>query len=239
MTGNGGRTLYAHHDHNMSAVDAPSKTVTQNTHGDGTILVNDRHSPASPASPSPTLGAKARGQAGEVLDFRATIKGHPTAKADRPSPTVRGGGEGHSAPEVLMEAKAPKRVGQGNRVGNSAAAACTVTAKPARVGAGESHVLDWPWGRPSTTIQRDERIPPPGHHDEYSTRSMPNAVVLSELAATILQGFPESWNFCGATKAARWSQLGQAMPPPLAHAVATSVVEQLARTESKRKAVAK
>lgn len=57
--------------------------------------------------------------------------------------------------------------------------------------------------------------------------SLPDAIILSELAATILQGFPESWVFSGATKKTRWSQIGQAMPPPLAEAVARSVAAQM------------
>ena len=57
-----------------------------------------------------------------------------------------------------------------------------------------------------------------------------DAVVISEKAAAILQGFPDDWTFCGSSKKARWSQIGQAMPPPLAHAVAKSVVEQVKAT---------
>jgi len=76
-------------------------------------------------------------------------------------------------------------------------------------------LLAWPWDRPATTIARDDRIPPPGHHSGNAYMSHPNAVVLSEKAAAILQGFPPGWTFAGKTKRARWSQLGQAMPPPL------------------------
>ena len=61
--------------------------------------------------------------------------------------------------------------------------------------------------------------------------SLPDAIILSELAATILQGFPPDWIFAGRTKKTRWGQIGQAMPPPLANAVATSVAEQLRATE--------
>jgi DNA (cytosine-5)-methyltransferase 1 len=61
--------------------------------------------------------------------------------------------------------------------------------------------------------------------------SSPNAIVLSERAAAILQGFPEDWLFAGATKKACWSQIGQAMPPPLAHAVARAVVDAMARAD--------
>jgi site-specific DNA-cytosine methylase len=77
-----------------------------------------------------------------------------------------------------------------------------------------------------TTIQKDDRIPPPGHHDEKwdgGTRSLPNAVKLSEKAAAILQGFPDDWLFAGDTKKARWAQIGMAMPPPLAAAMARSI----------------
>jgi DNA (cytosine-5)-methyltransferase 1 len=111
-----------------------------------------------------------------------------------------------------------------------------VTTKGDGRGAQGACVLEWPWNRPATTIARDERIPPPGHHDAYSIQSHPNAIVLSERAAAILQGFPEDWLFSGDTKRARWSQIGQAMPPPLAHAVATSVVAQMARARREKAA---
>lgn len=70
----------------------------------------------------------------------------------------------------------------------------------------------------------------PGHHSAgtgHCTQHGPNAIVLSERAAGILQGFPDGWMFSGDTKKARWSQIGQAIPPPLAHAVAAAVAEQM------------
>lgn len=87
-------------------------------------------------------------------------------------------------------------------------------------------LLEWPWDRPATTVHCDPRIMPPGHH-EGSDMSRPNAIVLSERAAAILQGFPDGWKFVGATKRSRWAQIGQAMPPPLAEAIARSVRAQL------------
>jgi site-specific DNA-cytosine methylase len=103
----------------------------------------------------------------------------------------------------------------------------TIQARTDRVGSG-SPVLEWPWERPSTTVTSRPGLPPPGHHDEsFAIMSLPDAIILSELAATILQGFPQGWVFAGKTKLARWSQIGQAMPPPLAHAVAASVAEQM------------
>ena len=56
---------------------------------------------------------------------------------------------------------------------------------------------------------------------------MPNAIVLSEIAAMILQGFPPGWKLCGATKKARWSLLGQAVPVAVARAVGRAVAGQL------------
>jgi site-specific DNA-cytosine methylase len=38
-----------------------------------------------------------------------------------------------------------------------------------------------------------------------------------------LQGFPPGWRFEGKTKAARWAQIGMAMPPALAAVVARAV----------------
>jgi|HubBroStandDraft_1064217.scaffolds.fasta_scaffold56191_4 site-specific DNA-cytosine methylase len=53
--------------------------------------------------------------------------------------------------------------------------------------------------------------------------------VTCDLVRRLRQGFPESWVFFGKTKASRWSQIGQAMPPPLAAAVASSIAAWLAR----------
>ncbi len=84
-----------------------------------------------------------------------------------------------------------------------------------RAGQGEATLL-WPWDRPGTSIKSDDRLAQPGHHDGWP---MANAVVLSEKARLILQGFPEDWVVVGRTKGSRDSQIGQAFPPPFAEAV--------------------
>jgi DNA (cytosine-5)-methyltransferase 1 len=111
--------------------------------------------------------------------------------------------------------------------------AYTITSK-AEQGAQGGAVLQWPWDRPATVVQGDPRLAPVGHHNS-SYRSAPNAIVLSERAAAIIQGFPDSWTFVGKTKRSRWSQIGMAMPPPLAEAVGRSIVRWL--ISSQRKAV--
>lgn len=66
--------------------------------------------------------------------------------------------------------------------------------------------------RPARTITARER-----HHENGF---MSQGVILSERARAILQGFPEDWVFIGKTKKSRDGQIGMAMPPPLAEAVA-------------------
>lgn len=218
---------------------------------------------------------------------------------------------------------------QGSRTGDPDAPGATLTAKQARVGAGEAHVLAWPWHRPATTVHSDPRIAGPGHHDS-SWMSAParnhdrhpsseidepaklipasrpgnggavlkthpkhpinqhdepsftvcakdtggaqgakvmawpwerpstavcaetpkigaagrsgshgepqgaNAIVLSEQAAAILQGFPPGWVFAGKTKRARWEQIGQAVPVAVAAAIGRSVADALAAIPSRR-----
>lgn len=183
----------------------------------------------------------------------------------------------------------------GSRTGDPEAPGATLTAKQARVGAGEAHVLAWPWHRPSTTVHADPRIAPPGTHDR-SWMSAParnhdrhpsseldepsftvcskgtggaqgakvmawpwkrpstsvcaetpkigaagrsgshgetqgaSAIVLSEQAAAILQGFPPGWHFAGKTKRSRWEQIGQAVPPAVAAALGRSVAAALRAT---------
>lgn len=96
----------------------------------------------------------------------------------------------------------------------------------ARAGKGATTMVstEWPWDRPATTVQCDARLGSPGHHDpEVSNSQHQEAIVLSERARLILQGFPETWTICGRTKRSRDSQIGQAIPPPLAEAVARSI----------------
>jgi len=193
------------------------------------VLQNDRHPPARPGAPAPTIGAKDRGQ-GTVL--RVEDPNRPPHDPDKPIRTITAAGRGH---QNLISA----RVSQAMRIGAVDKPGDTITAAPARVGTGSGHVVEWPWNRPATTVHADPRTPPPGHHEaEYSIMSHPNAIVLSERAVAILQGFPETWVFAGETKRARWSQIGQAMPPGLAQAVAESIVAQMAAADDEGKGAA-
>lgn len=143
-------------NHRPSQASQPSRTLTRNTHSDGSLLVVPHH----PISPD----------------------------AHGLSRTVR-------------------------------AASATTPDK----------ILAWPWPRPATTVTCRAGLPPPGHHPESGSIMfpMPGTIKLSERAAAILQGFPESWHFAGKTKRARWAQIGMAMPPPFAEAVARSIASRV------------
>lgn len=171
-------------NHRPSTTDRPAKTITRNTHSDGTLLIHERH---------------------------------PFSELDEPARTITAA-SGTTGGKVLC---------QGKRVGTASRPARTVTSTLARVGAGGAVTLEWPWDRPSTTILSDPRLSSPGHHSIHRGRSTvhgPNAIVLSERAAKLLQSFPDEWIFAGETKKKRWAQIGMAMPPLLAYAVAQSVI---------------
>jgi DNA (cytosine-5)-methyltransferase 1 len=166
-------------------------------------------------------------QLGKPVRVSRRTEGHPPNTPDAPSSTIRSstirsGGDGHSAPQVLLaHARHP--------ISTPDAPSYTVTTKGAGRGAqGACVVGGWPWDRPATTVMSDPRIPPPGHHGT-SFLTGANAIVLSERAAAVLQGFPDGWTFEGKTKRSRWAQIGMAMPPPLAAAVAQSVAEALSK----------
>jgi DNA (cytosine-5)-methyltransferase 1 len=85
----------------------------------------------------------------------------------------------------------------------------------------DEHILTWPWDRPSTTVCAEiSKIAPA---KKSGGQFGPDAIVLSEEAAALIQGFPRDWRFVGVTKRARWSQIGQALPPALAEAVGQSM----------------
>jgi site-specific DNA-cytosine methylase len=151
---------------------------------------------------------------------------HKTATATAPAPTQTTNTHGDGALLELPCLRASDREHDRHPPSRPDEPALTQSASDG--GGVKSSVLVWPWDVPATTVTADERLPPPGHHPEsgsvLSVLSVPNAVVLSERARAILQGFPECWKFLGDTKKSRSAMIGMAMPPPMAEAVARSIV---------------
>lgn len=208
------------HQHG-SVPDRPARVVGTSNLSDGScITVTSKHRALNPDEPSTTVTGGG--------DLGHSAQHHPPSYGDEPAMTVRAGCGAGARRAVQLDGRKkrpPSTQGpQSTRTISPDAPATTVQAREDRVGSG-SPVLEWPWPRPSTTVQADERIAKPGHHGD-PFMSDADAVILSERAAAILQGFPEDWVFCGKTKKARWSQIGQAMPPALAEAVARAVTRQ-------------
>jgi site-specific DNA-cytosine methylase len=175
---------------------------------------------------------------GRPCKLRAMGPKHPPSQADEPAMTILAGGSRQQSNHMAWPWDRPATTVYPHR--------SVTTKRNAR--------LDWPWERPATAVIGDRgHLAPPGHHDRWpwnapattvdckkvlaphgrngkdgtSQRTAPGAIALSVRAATILQGFQEDWHFAGKSKAARWRQIGQAMPPPLAEAVARAVAEQM------------
>lgn len=155
---------------------------------------------------------------------------HPISKLDAPSFTIKtNGGRASQASSTL---DLTERLPDPNRPPVSVDEPFRTVTK-----ASESQALiEWQWDRSALTVTADPngRIGAPGRHGK-SSLSQPDAVVLSERAAAILQGFPDGWHFAGATKRTRWSQIGQAMPPPLMEAVVRQIAKQLASSAAPAK----
>lgn len=155
---------------------------------------------------------------------------HEPSDPDRPAQTVTSGARsGRTCVAYRPSSQGP----QCARIGDCDEPARTVDSHAPRVGTGASSVLAWPWDRPATTVTADDRIAAPGHHSG-SFLSDPNAIVLSERARLILQGFSESWHIAGATKKKRSAAIGMAMPPPLAEAVGRQIAAWLRATAVRR-----
>lgn len=180
------------------------------------VKISDRHHPPSyPDRPAKTVCAGSGGGATRALALNPR---HPIASLDAPAMTVGArprGAQGSSALAIRPHHAIP----------GPDEPARTITANRQE---DDARFLGWPWDRrPSTTACCESRIAPPGHHGHSEPPRGPNAILLSEKAASALQGFPEDWVFAGKTKTARWSQIGQAMPPPLAEAVARRIRAQM------------
>jgi DNA (cytosine-5)-methyltransferase 1 len=76
--------------------------------------------------------------------------------------------------------------------------------------------VKWSYDR---RLQGDPRVSAPGWHDPNESGSQQkDAIRVSVEQAAILQGFPADFPFRG-TKSARYLQIGNAVPPPLARAI--------------------
>lgn len=77
----------------------------------------------------------------------------------------------------------------------------------------------WTVDRPATTVQADPRVSAPGHCDRSGgERQHIDSVKVAVVEAAILQGFRPDYPWQG-TRTAQYTQVGNAVPPPLAEAI--------------------
>ena len=151
--------------------------------------------------------------------------GHPLSRADFPALTILAGQPNNCGNVLSTNAKHP--------ISRSDRPSYTITCKGNGRGAQGACALslsdNWPWESPSTTVMAGTSQL--GQRKRSGTKGQSqsfNAVKLSERAAATLQGFPDGWQFVGKTKRSRWSQIGQAVPPAVAHAIGRSIVRWFA-----------
>ncbi len=197
-----------------SLPDRPARTVGTSNLSDGNVLLSDRRRSdgssrdSVPDAPAKTIRA-GRSSSALLLEHPH----HPVSRLDEPSLTIGTKDRGAQGGSVILE---PHPRHPMSRFDEPSFVIRTNGGRAAQAGS----MVEWPWDRPSTTVTVRAGLPPPGHHPESgSIMTMPGAVVLSEKAAACLQGFPDAWRFAGRTKRARWEQIGQAVPPPLAEAI--------------------
>jgi DNA (cytosine-5)-methyltransferase 1 len=131
----------------------------------------------------------------------------PDTPADRPAPTVTG------------KARSDMWVLRNNNTANAAVRALDEPA-PTLFFGGRGNAVDWMQSRPSTTVQGDPQIAPPGPGDREGGEPQfgPATVRVSVAEAACLQGFRADFPWQG-TQTACYQQVGNAVPPPLAAAV--------------------
>lgn len=201
-----------------SRVDEPARTQTTTPSGDpGVITMHAAHPGSELDAPAYTVTTKHSVGAQVLLLDRGP-------DVDHPAPTVTGGRRSRGDALLLHS-------GTGRQPSKEDEPSKTITAGRADLRSGSAVMLEWPWDRPCTTIQTDERIGLPGlpgHHDPAIPNAqhgpLEQAIVLNERALRVLQGVPTDWVLGGSTATRRRSQLGQMMPPGMAEAIGGSIV---------------
>ncbi|HEY0391005.1 MAG TPA: DNA cytosine methyltransferase [Solirubrobacterales bacterium] len=91
----------------------------------------------------------------------------------------------------------------------------------------------WVRERPATSVNGDPRISQPGRHDpEESGSQQKDAIRVTEEEALTLQSFPADYPVQG-TKSQRFLQIGNAVPPLLAHAILSALLAPVLEAEQK------
>lgn len=152
---------------------------------------------------------------------RAILMAHRRNPVVPPEPTHCEGGARTMFGELLPWVSMADALGWGVSDGPCV----TVTAPAPTITASmDNGDTRWYETRPSTTVQGDPRLAPPGHRDREGGEPQfgPDALRLTVTDALRLQSFPADYPVQG-TKTKQFEQIGNAVPPLLARAVLVSL----------------
>lgn len=203
------------------------------------ILMADREQPVHPPKPTHQRYVKGEPQRhevtmdGEILPWvsMAEALGWVEGVEPSPAPTVSGERD-EDEPAFTVATNADRwKFRNGNRE-NAAERAVDRPAPTLHFG-GRSNKVDWVRERPATTVAGDPRISKPGRHDpEEPGSQQKDAIRVTLEEAAILQSFPPDYPFQGS-KSARFTQVGNAVPPLLAHAILSALLVPVLEAERK------
>ena len=247
----------------MTRPEAPAQAVTTRVNRWQAHGVEDQPQPSSASSdadwtaerPAPTIVTTRRSRDGALVGRQlppgegverggwawrnGTQRNASVRAAAEPAPTVH---FGHSANTVEWVPCAYETRQRGARPGRSSQPAPTMLAAGLAKG-----TPIWAGRASRDDIACDRRVHPPGHKENRSDppgrhqqRHGANAVRVTVEQAAVLQGFPAGYPWQGA-RTRQFEQVGNAVPPPLAHrvleqAVAPSTSRRRSSTHQKERA---
>jgi DNA (cytosine-5)-methyltransferase 1 len=179
--------------------------------------------PTHTANPTPTLfGAELE----RWVTMAEAVDGYEGI--DQPCPTLTGGGTTTGGAEPLGNLATRRRLASlvvDRRTvsrGPGGTRVPTVLVPTDRPAPTLAQAEKWTLHRPATTVCADPRLGEPGHRDREGGEPQfsSDAIRLTEREGAILQGFPADYPWQG-NKGQRWQQIGNAVPPALAAAVAS------------------
>lgn len=185
--------------------------------------------------PAPTLVTTRRSKDGALIGRQLPPGegrergGWAWRNGNQPNAATRA--EEEPAPTIHFE-HSSSRVEWVTRSGHDTRAQSTRQPAPTTLtGSSANGAPRWADARPATTVACDRRVHPPGHKQNasdppgrYEQRRGANAVRVTVCQAALLQGFPGDYPWQGA-RTRQFEQVGNAVPPPLAHRVLEQAIQ--------------